>query len=99
MITHIKNHEAIHASKETSIASSGAIMNKDGSRALSTVAHGNRIPVFNTTDSSPICIHSNEFEAIKEGVLDGAKVILDIESEADGSEYRYGPRQPKFSHS
>ncbi len=74
-------------------------MNKDGSRALSTVAHGNRIPVFNTTDGSPICIHSNEFEAIKEGVLDGAKVILDIESEADGSEYRYGPRQPKFSHS
>lgn len=76
---------AVHASKETSIASSGAIMNKDGSRALSTVAHGNRIPVFNTTDSSPICIHSDEFEAIKEGVLDGAKVILDIESEADGS--------------
>lgn len=60
-------------------------MSKDGSRQLSTIAHGNRVPVFNTTDDSPLCISLEDYEVIKDGIYQGEKVILDVESEEDGS--------------
>lgn len=76
---------AVHASKDTKVASSGALMSKDGSRQLSTIAHGNRIPVLNTTDDAPLCISLDDYELIKEGVYQGEKVVLDVEAEEDGS--------------
>ena len=76
---------AVHLSKETSVDDSGALMSKDGSHELSTLARGTRLNLFNSSDDTPLCIHVEEFEAIKESVLVGSKVILDIEYEGNGT--------------
>ena len=55
---------AVAANKETSVASSGALMSKDGSRELSTVAKGQNVNALKTSDE-PVCIHSLEHEEMQ----------------------------------
>lgn len=76
---------AVAANKETSVASSGSLMNKEGSRELSTVSHGHHIGVVKTSEDEPVCIHLNEFEDMKAGILSGERVVLDIETDGTGT--------------
>ena len=47
---------AVNAMKETAVSSSGALMTKDGSRQLSTIAQGTQFQLFNTSENVPICV-------------------------------------------
>jgi predicted AAA+ superfamily ATPase len=47
---------AVKATKDTQVSTSGALMNKEGSRMLSTVAHGTRFQLFNTSEDTPLCV-------------------------------------------
>ena len=47
---------AVKATKDTQVSMSGALMNKDGSRMLSTVAQGTRFQLFNTSEDTPLCV-------------------------------------------
>ena len=47
---------AVNATKDTAISSSGALMTKDGSRQLSTIAQGTQFQLFNTSENVPICV-------------------------------------------
>ena len=47
---------AVKATKDTQVATSGALMNKEGSRMLSTVAQGTRFQLFNTSEDTPLCV-------------------------------------------
>ena len=47
---------AVKATKDTQVSSSGALMNKEGSRMLSTVAQGTRFQLFNTSEDTPLCV-------------------------------------------
>ena len=47
---------AVKAMKDTQVSSSGALMNKEGSRMLSTVAQGTRFQLFNTSEDTPLCV-------------------------------------------
>jgi len=72
---------AVKATKDTQVSSSGALMNKEGSRMLSTVAQGTRFQLFNTSEDTPLCVAGETFEIIQSNVLQGSKVILDVEEE------------------
>jgi len=47
---------AVKATKDTQVSTSGALMNKEGSRMLSTVAQGTRFQLFNTSEDTPLCV-------------------------------------------
>jgi hypothetical protein len=47
---------AVQATKDTQVSDSGALMTKDGSRKLTTVAHGTTFQLFNTSDDTPLCV-------------------------------------------
>jgi hypothetical protein len=47
---------AVKATKDTQVSLSGALMNKEGSRMLSTVAQGTRFQLFNTSEDTPLCV-------------------------------------------
>jgi hypothetical protein len=103
---------AVKATKDTQVSTSGALMNKEGSRMLSTVAQGTRFQLFNTSEDTPLCVSMYDgfycchlssfalshfkhhpcqhydmqiageiFDSIQSDVLQGSKVILDVEEE------------------
>ena len=47
---------AVKATKDTQVSPSGALMNKEGSRMLSTVAQGTRFQLFNTSEDTPLSV-------------------------------------------
>jgi hypothetical protein len=47
---------AVKATKDTQVSSSGALMNKEGSQMLSTVAQGTRFQLYNTSEDTPLCV-------------------------------------------
>ena len=47
---------AVKATKDTQVSSSGALMNKEGSQMLSTVAQGARYQLFNSSEDTPLCV-------------------------------------------
>jgi hypothetical protein len=47
---------AVNAMKDTAVSSSGALMTKDGSRQLSTIAQGTQFQLFNTSENVPVCV-------------------------------------------
>jgi hypothetical protein len=53
---------AVQATKDTQVSTSGALMSKDGSRLLTTVAHGTTFQLFNTSsDDTPLCVSFNHY--------------------------------------
>ena len=53
---------AVKATKDTQVSTSGALMNKEGSRMLSTVAQGTRFQLFNNSEDTPLCVSTiNQF--------------------------------------
>ena len=56
---------AVKATKDTQVSTSGALMNKEGTRMLSTVAQGTRFQLFNTSEDTPLCVSTmNGFTVI-----------------------------------
>ena len=47
---------AVKATKDTQVSLSGALMNKEGSKMLSTVAQGARFQLFNSSGDTPLCV-------------------------------------------
>jgi hypothetical protein len=47
---------AVKATKDTQVSLSGALMNKEGSKMLSTVAQGARFQLFNSSEDTPLCV-------------------------------------------
>ena len=47
---------AVKATKDTQVSLSGALMNKDGSKMLSTVAQGAHFQLFNSSENTPLCV-------------------------------------------
>jgi hypothetical protein len=47
---------AVKATKDTQVSTSGALMNKEGSKMLSTVAQGARFQLFNSSADTPLCV-------------------------------------------
>jgi hypothetical protein len=47
---------AVKAMKDTQVSMSGALMNKEGSKMLSTVAQGARFQLFNSSGDTPLCV-------------------------------------------
>ena len=47
---------AVQATKDSQVSSSGALMSKDGSQQLSTVAQGTLFQLFNTSEDTPLCV-------------------------------------------
>ena len=47
---------AVNATKDTKVSSSGALMNKEGSRQLSTISQGTRFQLFNNSKDTPLCV-------------------------------------------
>ena len=47
---------AVKATKDTRVSLSGALMNKEGSKMLSTVAQGARFQLFNSSEDTPLCV-------------------------------------------
>jgi len=53
---------AVKATKDTQVSTSGALMNKEGSHMLSTVAQGTRFQLYNTSEDTPLCVSTiNQF--------------------------------------